>query len=122
MSLPCATNVWDTADFRRQLQLRDHEHLPAKAAPIQHCARCGGGCDSQPASQWGKPPNERANNNQNPIGRKGGIPKRVLNEIEASNLSDTEVKVIIIRLPKELSENYKELSRNYISKKNKTEL
>ena len=32
-------------------------------------------------------------------------PERVLNEIEASNLSDTEFKVMVIRMLKELSEN-----------------
>ena len=33
-------------------------------------------------------------------------PERVLNEIEASNLSDTEFKIMFIRMLKELSENY----------------
>ena len=37
MSLPCATNVWDTADFQRQLQLRDHEHRAAKVSIILVC-------------------------------------------------------------------------------------
>ena len=56
--------------------------------------------------------------------RKEESPKGVLKEIEASNLSDTEFKIMVIRMPKELSESYKELyrsykelPRNYISKK-----
>ena len=40
-------------------------------------------------------------------------PERVLNETEASNLSDTEFKIMIIRMLKELSENYKELYGSY---------
>ena len=42
------------------------------------------------------------------------FPERVLNKIEASNLSDIEFKVMVIRMFQELSENYKELSGNYI--------
>ena len=49
-------------------------------------------------------------------------PKRVLNEIEASNLSGIEFKIMVIRMLKKLRENqkelygsYKELSRNYTS-------
>ena len=50
--------------------------------------------------------------------------ERVLNEIEASKLSDTEFKTMVIRKLNELSENYQklqgsfeELTRNYISMK-----
>ena len=45
----------------------------------------------------------------------------MLNETEASNLSDIEFKVMVIRMLKELSENYKELSENYISMKKNIE-
>ena len=48
----------------------------------------------------------------------------MLNEIEASNHSDTEFKIVVIRMLKELSENYKklygshkELIEKYISMK-----
>ena len=40
-------------------------------------------------------------------------PERVLNEIEASKLSDTEFKIMVIRMLNELSENYKELQMSY---------
>ena len=36
-----------------------------------------------------------------------------LDEIRASNLSDTEFKIMVIRMFKELSDNYRELSGNY---------
>ena len=41
----------------------------------------------------------------------------MLNEIEASNLSDKEFKVMVIRMLKEIRENCKELNGNYISMK-----
>ena len=37
----------------------------------------------------------------------------MLNEIEASKLSDTEFKIMVIRMFKELSENYRELLGSY---------
>ena len=37
----------------------------------------------------------------------------MLNEIEASKLSDIEFKIIVIRMLKELGENYKELHGTY---------
>ena len=39
--------------------------------------------------------------------------KKELNEIEASNLSDIEFKIMVKRMLKELSENYKELYGSY---------
>ena len=44
-------------------------------------------------------------------------PEKELNEIEVTNLLDIEFKVMVIRMLKELSENYKELNGNYISMK-----
>ena len=51
-------------------------------------------------------------------------PEKELNEIEANNYSDIEFKIMVIRMPKKLSENYrklygsyKELSGNYVIKK-----
>ena len=41
----------------------------------------------------------------------------MLNEIEASTLSDTEFKIMVIGILKELSENYKELTGKYINMK-----
>ena len=41
------------------------------------------------------------------------IPEKELNEVEISNLSDTEFKRMVIRMLKEHSENYNELSKNY---------
>ena len=37
----------------------------------------------------------------------------MLNEIEISKPSDTEFKIMVIRMLKELSENYKELQESY---------
>ena len=39
--------------------------------------------------------------------------ERMLNEIEASQLSDTELKVMVIRMLTELTENYQKLQGNY---------
>ena len=44
-------------------------------------------------------------------------PERVLTEVGASNLPEIECKVMVTRMLNELSENYKELSGNYISMK-----
>ena len=41
------------------------------------------------------------------------ISERMLNEIEASQLSDTEFKALVIRNLKELTENYQKLQGNY---------
>ena len=58
----------------------------------------------------------------NPLKKeKGQISRKRLNEIEANDLSDIEFKVVIIRMLKELSENYKELSGNNINMKNDIE-
>ena len=65
----------------------------------------------------------RQRNNYQLKGREESLEK-VLNEIEASNLSDIEFKVMVIRILKVLSENYKKLhgiyrepSGNYTSMK-----
>ena len=39
--------------------------------------------------------------------------KRVVNEIEANKLSDIEFKILVIRMSKDVSENYKELQGSY---------
>ena len=46
-------------------------------------------------------------------------PVKELNEMEASKLSDVEFERMVIRMLKELTENYKELSGNYNSMKKK---
>ena len=48
-------------------------------------------------------------------------PVKALNEMEASKLSDKEFKRMVIRMLKELTDNYKEMSGNYnsIKKENK---
>ena len=48
-------------------------------------------------------------------------PEKELNEIEATNLSGIEFKMMVIRMHYELSENYKELSGNYSSIKRNIE-
>ena len=40
-------------------------------------------------------------------------PLKVLNEMEVSKLADIEFKIMVIRMLKELTDNYKELSENY---------
>ena len=47
--------------------------------------------------------------------------ERMLNEIEASQLSDIEFKIMAINMLKELTDNYKQLSENYISMKKEME-
>ena len=51
----------------------------------------------------------RQRNNPQSKGKK----ERVLNEIEASTLSDMEFKIMVIRMLNELIENYKELQGSY---------
>ena len=63
----------------------------------------------------------RQRNNPHSKG-KGKYPEKELNEIEASNLSDIENKIMVIRLLKELSENHKELYGSYSSRKKDTKL
>ena len=44
-----------------------------------------------------------------------------LNEMEVSKISDIEFKIMVIRMLKELTDNYKELSENYNSIKKEIE-
>ena len=44
-------------------------------------------------------------------------PPKGLDEMEVSNLSDTELKIMVIKMLKEFTDNYKELSENYNSMK-----
>ena len=48
-------------------------------------------------------------------------PLKELNEMEVSKLSDIELKIMVIRMLKELTDNYKELRENYISMKKEIE-
>ena len=48
-------------------------------------------------------------------------PLKELNEMEVSKLSDIELKIMVIRMLKELTDNHKELSENYNSMKNEIE-
>ena len=41
-----------------------------------------------------------------------GSPLKELNEMEVSKLSDTEFKIMVIRMLKELTDNYKKLDDN----------
>ena len=45
--------------------------------------------------------------------KKEESPEKELNEIETSNLSDIELKIMVIRMLKEFSENYMELYGSY---------
>ena len=60
--------------------------------------------------------------------RKEEVSERMLNKIEGSTLSDIELKTVVIRKLKELTENYQklqgnynELTANYINMKKETE-
>ena len=55
---------------------------------------------------------ERQRNNPRLKGKEES-PERVLNEIEANKGLDMVFKVMVIRMLKELSENYKELQGSY---------
>ena len=46
------------------------------------------------------------------------FPLKVLNEMQVTKLSDIEFKIVVINMLKELTDNYKEVSDNYISMKN----
>ena len=48
-------------------------------------------------------------------------PLKELNEMEVSKLSDVEFKIMVIKMLKELTDNYKELRENYISMKKEIE-
>ena len=48
-------------------------------------------------------------------------PLKQLNEMEVSKLSDIEFRRMVIRMLKELTNNYKELSENYNSMKKEKE-
>ena len=48
-------------------------------------------------------------------------PLKELNEMGVSKLSDKELKIMVIKMLKELTDNYKELSENYISMKKERE-
>ena len=48
-------------------------------------------------------------------------PLKELNEMEVTTLSDIEFKIMVIKILKELTDNYKELSENYISMKKEIE-
>ena len=54
----------------------------------------------------------RQRNNPWPKGKEES-PEKELKEIEASNLSVVEFKIMVIRMFKELSESYKELYGSY---------
>ena len=50
-----------------------------------------------------------------------GSPLKELNEMEVSKQSDIEFKRMVINKLKELTDNYKELSKNYISMRKEIE-
>ena len=49
-------------------------------------------------------------------------PLKELNEMEVTKLSDIEFKIMLIKMLKELTNNYKELSENYNSMKKEIEI
>ena len=52
---------------------------------------------------------------------KGDSPLKALNEMEVTKLSDIEFKIMVIKILKELTDNYKELSEDYINMRKKIE-
>ena len=49
-------------------------------------------------------------------------PLKELNEMEENKLSDIEFKIMVIKMLKELTDNYKELNENYNSMKKEIEI
>ena len=49
-------------------------------------------------------------------------PLRKLNEMDVTKLSDIQFKLMVIKMLKQLTDNYKELKENYISMKRKIEI
>ena len=49
-------------------------------------------------------------------------PIKEIKEMEVSKLSDIEFKIMVVRILKELTDSYKELSDNYINTKKKIEI
>ena len=49
-------------------------------------------------------------------------PLKELNKMEVTKLSDIEFKLMVIKMLKELTDNYKELSENYNTMKRKQKL
>ena len=49
-------------------------------------------------------------------------PLKELNEMEVTKLSDIDFKTMVIKMLKELTDNYKELSENYNTMKRKQKL
>ena len=45
-----------------------------------------------------------------------------LNKMEVTNVSDMEFKIMVIKMLKELTDNYKELNENYNSMKKEIEI
>ena len=50
-----------------------------------------------------------------------GSPLKELKKMEVTKLSDIEFKIVVINMLKELTDNYKEVSDNYISMKKEIE-
>ena len=50
---------------------------------------------------------------------KGDSPLKALNEMEVTKLSDIEFKIMVIRMLKELTDNYRELNEKYNNMKKK---
>ena len=48
-------------------------------------------------------------------------PLKELHKMEVSKLSDIELKILVVKMDKELTDNYKELSENYNSMKKEIE-
>ena len=48
-------------------------------------------------------------------------PLKELNEMEVTKLSDIEFKIMVIKMLQELTDKYKELSKNYIGMKKEIE-
>ena len=46
-------------------------------------------------------------------------PLKELNEMEVSKLSDIKLKIMVMKILNELTDNYKELSENYTMRKEK---
>ena len=64
---------------------------------------------------------KRVTYNGETIKRNGTSPLKELNGMEITKFSDTEFRIMVIKMPKELTDNCKELSENYVTMKKEIE-
>ena len=105
-----ASQEYPAQDIKETASLSPTDLLPQKVTPWRLLSKQ---INMICRNKWDKPPKMGRWRNNPQSKTKKEPPERELNEIEASKLSDIEFKVLVIRMLKELRENYKELQGNY---------